>query len=565
MRQISRGTVAKPQFPMPTMIQKIADRTNFPDVVNRVSPSVLYLGCVMLAYIAVSKIAYTRHTDSDWYILAYGVTLAVVAAGIGVGYQDATRAFRILLRSVIAFALFYIVASRVEITETLLQQDTLADFELNAAWIAVLACGLIGFFRPSFGLVPLFFILWQKQQLARVFSIHIDWLDYFTLVETGTFLVLGYLLYVLFRRVAWLEETISFPATGFDGAARNPPIALPLIDVLVLFAVALHFGNYLYAGLIKATLGGNPIFWVLDNPTEYLVLAAWESKALPISFSPALAGFVYEWLADVRVLSNFVTIAVQLFAIVAIIRVRWAIVVTLCYDVLHFIIFFTTGIFFWKFIILNLAIVAALGTMKIPSIPRQLKFALCAAVVCSPFVFHIMPSFAWLDSRSSNRTTITAITEDGSEYAVPSNYFLGLSVTFAQNRLVWPTERAALTGTWGGTRDKHIMDQSMACAWPSGSKDGHGVPFAVPKEQIELLIRRYHQQVLSMLDAQGRFEYDAFPHHIFSMPWYSTEFRNLDKRRIRSYRYVSETLCMDHEGGHPAPRRQLIGSFDIPV
>ena len=133
----------------------------------------------------------------------------------------------------------------------------------------------------------------------------------------------------------------------------------------------------------------------------------------------------------------------------------------------------------------------------------------------------IESAFAWLDSRSMNRVQLFAVTDDGAEYLVPSNYFLGLSVTFAQNRLVWPAEGAVPTNTWGVSRDRDIMERGLACNWTADDLSERVVPFSVPQAQIAYFIQRYHQQVLSMLDADGRFEYDLFPHHIFSMPWSS--------------------------------------------
>jgi|GEM_PF-1359874 len=547
------------------MFRKAIFKELLPNLAERSSLSVVYLGCVFLAYVAFAAISYEGHAGGGQYVLVYGLTALLVLSGTSIGYEAATTSFRILVRCIISFTLFYIVTSRVEITSALIGQDAVAAFMLNSAWMLAVVCGVIGYFRPSFGLVPLLFLVWQKHQLQNVFALHIEWMDYLTLVETGVFLILGYLIYGVFRRFGVVGETFSVSGRNDDAVHRESGGRLLTIDLLVLFAIALHFGNYLYAGLIKAVLGGNPAFWVLENETQWLVLAAWESNVLPLSFSHALSAGTFETLANVRIFTNFVTIAIQLFAVFAILRIRWALIITLCYDALHLIIFFTTGIFFWKFIILNLAIVAALGAMQIVTVPRQIRMALAAAVVLSPFVFHIMPSFAWLDSRSMNRVQVYAITDDGAEHPVPSNYFLGMSVTFAQNRLVWPAEGAVPTNTWGVSRDRDIMERGLACDWTADDLSERPVPFSVPQVQIAYFIQRYHQQVLSMLDNEGRFNYDLFPHHIFSMPWTSHGFDALDKRRIVAYRYKSETLCLDYKDGRPAPQRQDLGSFDIPV
>lgn len=545
------------------MFHRAAVKEHFPTFTDRANLPILYLICAFVAYVAFATLAYGRYESIDRFYYIYAPTLLVAFSGITIGYGAATRAFQILTKSIISFALFYIVTSQVQISEYIIGNKPIVDFELNTAWIGAVAFGVAGYFRPSFAIVPLQYMIWHKHGLSNAFALHLEWLDYFTLIETGTFLIIGYLVFAAFRKIDGFDDVFTIGGLTNESVRKDCGGTLHVIDVLILFAIALHYGNYFYAGLIKAVLGADMTFWVLENRTELLILAAHDSNVLPLSFSETLTKWAYELIANVRVFTNFVTISIQLLAVVAILRVKWAIIMTLCYDALHLIIFFTTGIFFWKFIILNLAIVAALGAMHIRTVPRQMRIALSAAVVLSPFVFHIMPSFAWLDSRSSNRIHMIAITEDGTEYMVPSNYFLGLSVTFAQNRLVWPGEGAVPTETWGVSRSQEIMEAGLVCDWASIDKEQYPVPFAVPKEQIDHFIRRYHTQVLSMLDEDGRFEYDIFPHHIFSMPWYSTKFRELDKRRIVAYRYESETLCLDYKDGKPSPVRKPLGSFEI--
>ncbi|MCG8547984.1 MAG: hypothetical protein MJE12_27620 [Alphaproteobacteria bacterium] len=422
-------------------------------------------------------------------------------------------------------------------------------------------CGVVGFFRPSFGLVPIIYIIWQKQQLTSVFHLNIDWMDHFTVIETGITLILGYLVYALGRRV-YGEQIFNYPYSTGD----KKLVSIHAIDLLVLTAIALHFGNYFYAGVIKLGLGlQHPLFWVLDNQTQYLMLAGLESAVLPISFSETLTAVSYGIMSNVKVLTNFVTISTQLLAVVAIARIRWAILITIAYDILHVTIFVLTGIFFWKFIILNLAIVAGLSTMRFGPIPRRLKVLLCAIVVCSPAVFQIMPSYAWLDGRTMNSVKVIAVTDDGQEFRVPSNYFLGTSVTFAQHRAVWPQRGPASTETWATTRNADVMRRSLNCEW--GHSEGN-LPLAswpIPKAQMTGFIQRHHQQILSLADERGFVEYDLFPHHIFSVPWEFTEFRALDKRRIVKYRYQNETICLNYENGQLKRDVMWSAGFDIPL
>ncbi len=542
-------------------------REIFPTFTDRANLPIYYLIAVLVGYAVLSRFLYgpyVPHFGGFRFIPAYLIVGAIALSGVKISYADATRSFRILVRAIISFALFYVVTSRFSVSDALVADKPFANFEINQAWLVAAICGVLGYFRPSFAIVTLQYIVWQKRQLMDVFGLAVDWLDYFTLIETGTVLIVGYLIYAGFRKVVDIDpQAGNIPPSSGVGTAKG--MVIHPVDMLVLVAVALHFGNYFYAGFIKAYIGSDPTFWFRENPTPFLTLAALESKVLPLSFSQGLTAFAYQTMDKIFPYTNFATIAVQLFALFAVIRVRWAIYTTLAYDALHLGIFVLTGIFFWKFILLNLAIVAALATIRTKKMSVVLQSFLCFVVVTSPFVFHIFPSYAWLDSRSMNVVRLFAVTEDGEEVQVPSNYFLGLSVTFTQHRLVWPEKGPVTTESWGVAKSMDEMRQGLSCEWGHETGDLPTATFFYPKEHISRLIRRYHGQALTMLDDKGRFEYDLYPHHIFSMPWSFQDFRTLDKRRIKAYRYETETLCLGFENGKPQHRRLWYDTFEIPL
>jgi len=166
---------------------------NKPEIKNQY-PTILYFVAVFTAYILFSSSIYGQHLTSGRAFFVYGVVAAIVLTGLKLSYAGTTPVYRILTRSIIAFATFYVVTSHIQVTDVLLQESRLAAFELNYLWILATLFGLIGFVKPSFGLLPLLYISWQKQQWNLIFDTRIGWLDYFTLVETGSFLILGYLI-----------------------------------------------------------------------------------------------------------------------------------------------------------------------------------------------------------------------------------------------------------------------------------------------------------------------------------------------------------------------------------
>jgi len=83
--------------------------------------------------------------------------------------------------------------------------------------------------------------------------------------------------------------------------------------------------------------------------------------------------------------------------------------------------------------------------------------------------------------------------------------------------------------------------------------------------KVAHLLRNHHSYILKNLRDDGTINYDLYPHHIFSMPWNYSEFRNLDKRRITSYRYVVESKCMAYKNGQRTAEVLLHGEFDVPI
>ena len=71
---------------------------------------------------------------------------------------------------------------------------------------------------------------------------------------------------------------------------------------------------------------------------------------------------------------NFATLFGQLAAVLMLFRRKLMIAITLFYDLAHIVIFFVT-VFFWKWILLNLALVAAIRLLP-PFVEENVSFLL---------------------------------------------------------------------------------------------------------------------------------------------------------------------------------------------
>ena len=89
--------------------------------------------------------------------------------GAGVSYQRLPRAIKIVICVTLSFSVFYVLTSRMLLPQNVIGDRVDAGIIVNYQWIPAAIFGAIGFIRPSFGLLSLHYMLWQKQSLAAIF------------------------------------------------------------------------------------------------------------------------------------------------------------------------------------------------------------------------------------------------------------------------------------------------------------------------------------------------------------------------------------------------------------
>jgi len=283
-----------------------------------------------------------------------------------------------------------------------------------------------------------------------------------------------------------------------------------------------------------------------------LILTASALGSLPLSFDQSISNIGIQVMRETMVLSNALILVSQLFAIIASVRIRYIIIATVFYDLTHVLIFLATGIFFYKWIILNLAIVAALVGLRDKIIPKSLRFMIAGMIVVAPLTFFVA-ELGWWDTRSLNHEKFYAVLDDRTEMEVPTNYWGSFSVIYAQLRRIRNKEDGFFpTGTSGIIFGQDNMKRGLECNFtlpPSKHADVVSKVFSKPDNDVVRHVKMHHRYVLENVNDKGRLAYDVYPHHIWSMPWLFRNFSLLDKRRIVAYKYVVEATCLGYEKG----------------
>lgn len=455
----------------------------------------------------------------DSFSAYYVASLLLCALFFSVRYQSETRALGAILKGIVLMLGFYSTFNYPSwVSDQAVSSDIHTLIRFSAAGLSILVI-----WRPAFAIPVICYTVWRKKLDYVETGLFLSPTDYMPIVEVGLFLCMGIVLPQIVARYVKLSRSTKENAALW----------------ILVAAIGIHFSNYFYSGVAKLLLNGGPLSWVMDNPTYALMLNAWEAGLLPIGHFENLSAWIYEWFRENVLFFNMLTLIGQLLCLVLVTRPRHIITITVFYDIMHIMIFFLTGIFFWKWIILNLLIVFAFSRITSQRFDWKTISVAVGTIVSAPLGFFVA-WLAWYDSPGFNHIYLEANTQAGQTFRVPTNYYLNASVPMVQGRILGhlPGHFRGLN-TLGSHESHQIIQAMQKCEAPlsSGSESVNFGP-------VERFIRGHDAFIRGHANEQGRVYYDRFPHHIWSNPLLYKEFSQIDKRTISSYQIVVESKCV---------------------
>lgn len=463
---------------------------------------------------------------------------------IGVKYAQGLGSFNILLRGATASILFYIAVNyQGYIPENTIDRGYLDYYK----WFA-LAAGIASLWRPALAVIPACYVMHAKQIVSINYGLFITSTDYLVVIEVILFCACAMMALALWQ---WL--------TGhrFKSDISNP------LWIIFIFALGSHFGNYFFSGVQKLILDPSEPWGWLWNETFNLAAAWGESGQVPISHLP-----IYEyafWFLKTFILEfNIATLGLQLLSLFVFFR-RWAMVVmTFFFDCMHIAIFIFSGVFFWKWILLNAVLIAACRAFPEEKPGKAFVIAGMVGVLFSQ-AFFTTKWLGWYDTRTFEHEYYIAVTDDGAEYKVPSNFFMAASVNVAQQRVTDEGETMTPYRTHNIALTPEHKAQGNACSHPI--KEAPEISVKTFQE-IEKFVMHTHIYQMERANEKGVYRYDLYPHHIWSNPWEYKEFAALDKRTIKSFKYVMDVKCIEYSDGKSLPdfrsMRRKEWEFEVP-
>lgn len=509
------------------------------------SPPISAFACSVVLIILLQPHLYLLYEGDQYPSPARWVLLIGLVAGASLIGQGAPKRLRVamsILAAMFAFGLVFEAYAPQGNNGTTHMGSSILLWALSIMF--AIFCGWATLHWTGFAAVPTCAYVWMQHYVRRhsliIPNVDVDWTP---IAENTIFLVTGLAAAALtFRALDWVLRSAP-PGWGWLQSARlvkadRDKSLRAAVTGLVMLFIAAHMGNYFHSAVEKIALDGGPLSWVTANQTYYLATngAALGTAPLQLS-SSALAAW-----KTLNVPVNALTLSTQLAALLALLLPITVAPLTALFDVWHLGVFALSGIFFWKWMLLNAAIIVAWSGRTEP-IGWRLRLLACALTALSPYFFGII-KLGWYDTPALNRIEVLAVDRNGARIPVPAAYFRAYSYAFVST-LSWGDETQGVlfpTDTWGSTKSVGVMRAMSDCQkWPTI----HGSVEKLVHSRLADFIRATHVQRRA-----ERVQYVSdgiylYPHHVFSNPFSYQAFSHLRLDEIRSYVVVAQALCTD--------------------
>lgn len=394
----------------------------------------------------------------------------------------------------------------------------------NNRFLGFLAC-VIGWWRPSLLLFGLCSSFWARDAFERAVGIPQPSVDEEPIIDMAIFLLVWLMLLFAARRHRQVEpeQQLSEATMGFYAC------------------LGIHFGNYFHSGIRKLGLDGPAGSWLIDNPTQVYLANAKDAASAPLDFFPNLFNWLYVLMSESQVIMNLITLATQLIGLIGSLLLSATPWIIVFYDVWHIAVGGLTGVFFWKWVVVNIAFFVALRKCPpdLPLLHRLLPFSLCILSI------HFFSIFAagWYDTPSLNSQKVYALTKT-ERVRVPPAHFLHYSFGAVSSAFWTPkvTSEMLPTSTFGSTDSHSLLLQSMSCLKTGGDQSPGGYYVS----QLDALVVSLHQSALANAQHDGRPSLVgllSYPHHIATNYGPFDEYLNLDLGTVTGYEFTLQPIC----------------------
>ena len=146
------------------------------------------------------------------------------------------------------------------------------------------------------------------------------------------------------------------------------------------------------------------------------------------------------------------TLLIELSSILILFNRQLSSVILFGFILLHFFIFIFSGIFFWKWMLLNLFLIILIYRLDLKyskTLFSRPNFILSVLLILLSPIYLNPLKLGWIDSNLNNFYDIKLVGESGRVYNVSRDFMSPYDIIFSQNRFYFLNKEAMLVDTYG--------------------------------------------------------------------------------------------------------------------
>jgi len=473
------------------------------------------------------------------YLCICALSAAFALAGWRIRMNETGILFaRLGTASAIGMAIYFLVEPTIF---TAIRPDV--EFTAQILWFGdyiAIAAAIAGIWRPAFLMFPGAHIITARMMSEHVSGLPTSYHDILYLAEACMFIAASSLVFKRLQRKRSNAELTLF------------------MNSIAFIAIGFHIANYVWSGIAKLRLQGAPFEWLYANDVSRLLTVAMEKGVAPLAVYPPLAQFVHDSFSSGLLAFNGFVLAMQMLAIVTVARLLWMRISAICFDMLHFGVYFASGILFWPWIWMNGIILWAIRGKSDADVGFAPKFCATITILLSGLPFMGSASWlGWYDIASTRMVTVEAQTAGSKDWTpVPLALFGAHAYPVSHGWFDrshtqghYPPDVAGLAST----ADRQREDRNCPTPAPVANPE---TPEARDRrlQRFDAFMRARHAQVLQETATFGPYSYYWRLHHHTSISSLHAAFHAIPLDQIARYRLVTRSVCLSLVDGRISRR-----------
>ena len=231
-------------------------------------------------------------------------------------------------------------------------------------------------------------------------------------------------------------------------------------SILAFFigVLCFHASNYYAPGLGKILLSEHYIDWIWVNDLSNILIAkyshGWLAEFISLNSMENIIKLFHVFSIPMQIF----TFLVQIIILFLFINKRFTLFLFISFELLHIGILFASGILFWKWILLNIAIIYVLKRLNKENIKKIFNYKMMLFslpfILLGDGVFHSF-KLAWYDTPLNNFNKVYAINTNNQRYEIDANLFHLYKMAWYDGLL---------------NRFNYILDEPIRKAWDTRSQ-----------------------------------------------------------------------------------------------